>query len=221
MFHSPLQSRPRGRLLYSIVVLFFLAVPTGAGAQTISADAVRFASLVGTTPPVSGPAWPTAATQRVVLWGSQPVFGEPSTMADLVGAPEVAAQQAAAQQPVTVTAPLNLPRSSVPAPQSPGSTTLLRGLYVSFAALQMLDAASTMSALDRGAVEANPLMKGIASTPATLIAVKAAAAASTIFLVERIARKNRWGAVVTMIALNSVYAMVVSHNYGVAGAMAR
>jgi ABC-type uncharacterized transport system permease subunit len=85
----------------------------------------------------------------------------------------------------------------------------------------MLDAASTMSALDRGAVEANPLMKGIASTPATLIAVKAAAAASTIFLVERIARKNRWGAVVTMIALNSVYAMVVSHNYGVAGAMAR
>lgn len=220
MIRSLLRGRPRGRLLCSCAVLCVLALPGRAGAQSIAPDTVfsapRLASLRATMPQrVPGPTrQATVESQLVDLSGARPLFGESSSTEALV----VAAPEGLAQQPVT--APLTMPRN-VRIPSSTGSTTLLRGLYVSFAALQMLDAASTVNALNHGAVEANPLMKGVASTPAALIAVKAATAASTIFVAERIAKKSRWGAIATMIALNSVYAMVVSHNYGVASAMAR
>jgi len=209
-----------GRLLCSCAVLCVLAVPGRAGAQGITSDAAfsapRLTSLRATMPQrVPGSIRQAAVeSRRVGLSAARPLFGESSSVEALVGA----APEGLAQQPVT--APLTMPRN-VPIPSSTGSTTLLRGLYVSFAALQMLDAASTVNALNHGAVEANPFMKGVASTPAALIAVKAATAASTIFITERIAKKSRWGAIATMVALNSVYAMVVSHNYGVASAMAR
>ena len=89
----------------------------------------------------------------------------------------------------------------------------LMPLYVSFAALQALDAHSTMRALGGGASEGNPLLKEVANRPVALMAVKAGVAASTIFLTEKLRVKNRVGAVVLMAALNSAYAMVVVHNY--------
>ena len=100
------------------------------------------------------------------------------------------------------------------------SQGLLRGMYVTFAALQVLDAKSTSRALAYGGREANPIMKSITSHRGTLMAVKVGVAASTIWLTQRVARKNRVGAIIMMAALNSVYATVVAHNYGVAREMA-
>jgi hypothetical protein len=90
---------------------------------------------------------------------------------------------------------------------------LLVPLYVSFAALQALDVHSTTRAIGAGAVEANPLMRGVANQPAALIAVKAGGAASTIWLAHKLSRRSRTGAIVLMAAVNSAYAMVVAHNY--------
>jgi hypothetical protein len=87
-------------------------------------------------------------------------------------------------------------------------------LYVSFAALQALDAHSTLRALNAGAAEANPLMGGLAGKPAALVATKAAVAASTIYLADKVRVKNRTAAIALMAALNALYASIVVHNYG-------
>jgi hypothetical protein len=86
-------------------------------------------------------------------------------------------------------------------------------LYASYAALQIVDVHSTNRALDRGGVEANLLMRGVAGSPLPLTLVKASAAASTIYLVERVRRRSRMGAMLTMVGLNSAYAIVVATNY--------
>jgi hypothetical protein len=92
---------------------------------------------------------------------------------------------------------------------------ILVPLYASFAALQALDAHSTLRALDAGAAEANPLLGGIAHKPAALLAIKAGLAASTIYLVEKVRVRSRGAAIALMAALNSVYATIVAHNYRV------
>jgi hypothetical protein len=86
-------------------------------------------------------------------------------------------------------------------------------LYVSFAALQGLDVHSTTRALRNGAVEANPLMKGLAGNPVALSAVKGAGAAGVIYASEKIWKKNKVAAVVFMVAANAGLAFVVQHNY--------
>ena len=92
----------------------------------------------------------------------------------------------------------------------------LMPMYVSFASLQALDAHSTSRALDRGAVEANPLMRGLAGNTAGMLAIKAGATTAVVYSAERIWRKNRTAAVVFMLAVNSAMALVVQHNYRVA-----
>lgn len=103
----------------------------------------------------------------------------------------------------------------VPVPAEPpdrrGGT--LTGLYVSLAALQALDVHSTMSVLSEGGVEANPAMRGFTRHAASFIAVKAAATATTIWVTEKLRKKHPKGAVVLMVALNSVMAAVVANNY--------
>jgi hypothetical protein len=86
-------------------------------------------------------------------------------------------------------------------------------LYASFAGLQVLDAHSTLRALNAGGSERNPLLRDIAGRPAALFALKAGVTASTILLTEKLRVKNRVGAIVLMVALDSAYAMVVVHNY--------
>lgn len=95
---------------------------------------------------------------------------------------------------------------------------LLPALYVAQGALQAMDAHSTYSAIDRGAHEANPLMKNVVGNKGAMMAVKAGVAASTIWMAESMwKRGNRVGAIVTMIAANSVTGFVVAHNYKLAG----
>jgi hypothetical protein len=107
-----------------------------------------------------------------------------------------------APQPVRLGAPepARRPNSLVP-------------LYVSFASLQVLDIHSTTRALDRGAVEANPLMQGVAGNPLALSTVKIAGAAGLVYAAEKMWRKNRRAAVIFMVAANAGMAFVVHHNY--------
>ena len=93
---------------------------------------------------------------------------------------------------------------------------LLPALYAANVALQALDAHSTMTALGRGAREANPLMTGVAGNRGALLAVKVGAAAGTIYFAEKLWRRNRVAAIALMVAVNGVNAAIVAHNYKVA-----
>jgi uncharacterized protein DUF5658 len=97
--------------------------------------------------------------------------------------------------------------------------SILPVLYATTAVTQALDAHSTMTALSRGAREANPLMQGVAGNGGALVAVKAGIAAGSIFVAEKLWRRNRAGAIATMVALNVVTAAVAAHNYRVASQM--
>lgn len=89
----------------------------------------------------------------------------------------------------------------------------LASLYVGFAALQALDAHSTLRAVRAGGDEANPLIAPFADRPGLMLGVKAAAALTTIAFAEKLWRRNRTAAVVLMVAANAGYAIIVAHNY--------
>ena len=86
-------------------------------------------------------------------------------------------------------------------------------LYASFVTLQVLDIHSTRYALDRGAVEGNPAVKGLTGSTAGMAAVKAAGTAGVIFVSEKLRTKNKAAAIGLMIASNSMMTWVVQHNY--------
>ena len=86
-------------------------------------------------------------------------------------------------------------------------------LYAAYASLQALDWHSTTRSLRRGNTEANPLMQGVAGTPAAMLAVKAVTTAGVVYAGEKMWRRNKAGAVVLMIAASSATALVVQHNY--------
>jgi hypothetical protein len=89
-------------------------------------------------------------------------------------------------------------------------------LYTGMIAVQALDIVSTHQALSRpGTYEANPIF-GSAGSLSSQIAMKAAATAGIIVLCERVKKTNRIAAIVTMVALNSMYATVAAHNFSIA-----
>jgi Domain of unknown function (DUF5658) len=126
--------------------------------------------------------------------------------------PSASLRDAAQSQdvPTSVPAGVATPGFALARQSRPGA---LVPLYVSFGTLQALDTHSTVRALGRGAVEANPIMKGIAGNPTALLAVKAAGTAGVIFASERIWKRNRTAAVFFMVAANSAMAWVVQNNY--------
>ena len=86
-------------------------------------------------------------------------------------------------------------------------------MYVSFAALQGFDYASTTRAISSGAGrEGNPVMGPVVGNRAAFLAVKAGSAAGTMWIAERMWKKHPAGAIVFMAALNGVMATVVTHN---------
>jgi hypothetical protein len=93
---------------------------------------------------------------------------------------------------------------------------LLPALYAVTVLTQVLDAHSTMSALSRGGREMNPLMQGVASNGTTLLAVKMGAAVGTVFVAEKLWRRNRVAAIALMVAVNAATAGIAAHNYSVA-----
>jgi len=98
---------------------------------------------------------------------------------------------------------------------------LLLPLYVSFGALQVLDAHSTLRATTHGAREANPMIGALLDKPNAFVAAKIGVAVSTVIVTERLWKQNRTAAVLTMIALNGAYAAIVAHNYAIEAHAAR
>ena len=88
----------------------------------------------------------------------------------------------------------------------------LPALYASLSAMHVWDVYSTRSALNAGAREANPAATRLAGNPASLLGLKAATTASTIFFAERMWKKNRAGAIVMLAAINGATAAVSVHN---------
>ena len=107
-------------------------------------------------------------------------------------------------------------RSALAQPAPARRPALLVPLYVSFAAMQVLDITSTQHALANGGVEGNPAMSGIVGSPVAMTALKVGATAGIILLSEKVRKRNPVMAVVMMVTLNSAYAMVVSRNYAIA-----
>lgn len=150
--------------------------------------------------------YPTAATaMSLCLLG----LGAPVAAQDLSSPSlRVAAEAAAAQ--ITIARQPAAPLASPSRERRPAS---LVPLYLSLSALQALDVHSTLGAIDRGAVEANPLMKGLAGNGIGLLAIKAAGTTGVVYASERIWRRSKTKAVIFMVATNAGMAWVVYHNY--------
>ena len=136
----------------------------------------------------------------------------------LVGMPA----RAAAQEQMAVsgdaipgaTNPINVtPDAAKVAQTAERRPAALVPLYASFITLQILDLHSTHYALEHGAIEANPAVKGFAGSTAGMAAVKAAGTAGVIFISEKLRTKNKAAAIGLMIASNSAMTWVVQHNY--------
>ncbi len=191
--------------------------PTGATAEESHAGLLSTQAVVDTATMTE--AFPQVETRLITLWPTGVKAQEfhagllsTQTVADTAIAPASVSDRATTAE---VSPQVETRQASTVITQG-----LLRGMYVTYAALQVLDARSTSRALDYGAREANPIMKSVASNRGVLMALKAGVAVSTIFVAEHVAKRNRVGAFILMAALNSVYATVVAHNYGVAREMA-
>src|SRR5262245_32878988 len=80
--------------------------------------------------------------------------------------PLQAAEEGQSMSSLQLTAPAPAKSESVVFRSPAGSQTLMTSLYASTAAMQVLDVHSTLKALDRGAIETNPLMSGLAGNHA-------------------------------------------------------
>lgn len=86
-------------------------------------------------------------------------------------------------------------------------------LYVSFAGLQALDVHATLAAVQNGGREANPVVRSTLDSPVEMLLLKSGAAAGVVLISEKLWRRNRTAAVITMIALNSAYLTIAANNY--------
>lgn len=89
----------------------------------------------------------------------------------------------------------------------------LVGLYSVLSGLNVLDVYSTMQALGNGAREANPLVARAGAQVGTAIALKAISTTGSIYFAEKVWKKNRVAAIVTMAALNAGTAVVIARNF--------
>ena len=167
---------------------------------------------------VAGTAMPavdfTIATDGTYVAGVLPSI-PPSMLADVLAAPAA---------PVAPAAPLSAPLSAqrpieMAMPRGEGGfgeTSLRRGLYGSFAALQVMDYVSTTKAISGGGVEGNPAMAGVVKNKGAFMAVKAGTAVAAAFFAEKLAKNHPRKATILMVVLNGAYAAIVAHNYSVA-----
>lgn len=89
----------------------------------------------------------------------------------------------------------------------------VRNLFITYGAVQGLDVISTAVARNRGASEANPILRGGFGQG---LAIKAGLGVATVLAVRAVQKKSKKAAIVTMIALNVATAVVVVNNIQVA-----
>jgi len=93
-------------------------------------------------------------------------------------------------------------------------SSALIALYVAHGALQMLDAGSTLRAINSGqAREANPLMRPLVSHPPAFIAVKAGIGAGMIYGVHCFSKRHPKAAILVMLGINGGYVYLVQRNF--------
>jgi hypothetical protein len=97
-------------------------------------------------------------------------------------------------------------------PQTTQRPAVLPALYATLGAMQAWDLYSTSTALKAGAKEANPTAAPFAGNAGSMLGLKAATTASTIFFAERMWKKNKAGAIVMMVAINGATAAISMHN---------
>lgn len=97
--------------------------------------------------------------------------------------------------------------------REPKRPAALVGLYSSLVALNALDVYSTTRALDNGARELNPLVVSTSDQLGTSLAIKAATTATSIYFAEKLWKKNRAAAILTMVVVNAGTAAVVARNF--------
>jgi hypothetical protein len=99
------------------------------------------------------------------------------------------------------------------------TSPLMFSLYAATAMTQALDAHSTLRAIGNGAREGNPALSSLAEHRTSFLLLKAGAAVGTIYLGRSIDRHHRVMAIVSLVAVNSAYAMIAQHNYRIARAV--
>jgi hypothetical protein len=112
----------------------------------------------------------------------------------------------AAQRTAPVTSSLSAYTPTVKRPAA------LPALYVTLGAMQAMDIYSTSAALKAGAHEANPTAAPFVGNSGSMIGLKVATMAGTIFFAERMRKSNKVGAIVMMVAINGATAAVAMHN---------
>jgi hypothetical protein len=89
-------------------------------------------------------------------------------------------------------------------------------LYGTLVGLQAYDGWSTVTAVKRGVVEANPAMSGVANSPGAMWAFKVGATSASIFAAETMWRRHRRAeAIATMLAVNGMMVVVAARNSSV------
>jgi hypothetical protein len=147
-----------------------------------------------------------------VLVCSSPAAAQDAVAATMDSISTAMVTQASAP-PLSLPLPANTPPSAGPSQSRPAA---LIPLYASFVTLQVLDLHSTAYALDRGAVEANPAIRGFVDNRVAMTALKAAGTAGVIYVSEKLRTKNKAVSLGLMIATNAAMTWVVQHNYRVA-----
>ena len=90
---------------------------------------------------------------------------------------------------------------------------VLRSLHVGLALAQAYDVYSTSKALERGAVEVNPLLRSTVGSRTAFIGLKIAMTAGPIYEAEKLWRSHhRIGAIALMAASNGLMMAVAAHN---------
>ena len=145
-----------------------------------------------------------------LMLNATPVFAADQDGATTL-APAIAAAATSLAQRTDLTAGINLTKF-----KTPGRPGLLPALYTGSALLEGYDAYSTLTALNSGASEANPLMRGITKSPAAFVALKAGVTMASIISAERMWKDNhRAAAVMMMVVSNGMMAAVAAHNASV------
>jgi hypothetical protein len=94
-------------------------------------------------------------------------------------------------------------------------------LYASLGALQVWDVYSTRAALNAGAREMNIAAAPFATSTGSMLGLKAATTAGTIFFAERLWKKHKTTAIVMLAAINGATAAVAMRNMRNAGVAGR
>jgi hypothetical protein len=89
------------------------------------------------------------------------------------------------------------------------------GLEASYIALNAADVIFTYRALDKGAEEANPLLRGFVKSKPLTIAFKAGTTGLVLYANRKITKENKTVGYATLIALNLLYGYIVNNNYQV------